>query len=339
MRIGYFRRTMRLEQHIHDLLLQHDCVSIPGFGGLVAQHFRAEINHGTNLFRPPSKRISYHKELVANSHLLLNKLSQEEKLSQAAASEAIASAVSSWQEELQTGNSVKLNTIGRFYLDKEGYICFNQSLESNFDLDSFGLDIFRANAIKRDAEIKETVTTAIVDNYKKSSKPFPFWRAAAVFTGIGALLTLGFFKSDMTIPTDLTANFNPLIFSRTIEEPVDEATSPEAAEEKTIHFEDVQLDEPVVEPVETPVAEPVITPENQRSQNVYEVVVGSFKDIRNAEDLLADLKNQGYQSTIIEDNSAFTKVSIEGFTNRKEAVQAMRAYKLSVHKGAWIYKR
>ena len=69
---------MRLEQYIHDLLLEHDCVSIPGFGGLVAQHFRAEVNHGTNLFRPPSKRISYHKELVANSHLLLNKLSREE---------------------------------------------------------------------------------------------------------------------------------------------------------------------------------------------------------------------------------------------------------------------
>lgn len=330
---------MRLEHHIYDLLVQHDCVSIPGFGGLVAQHFRAEINHGTHLFRPPSKRISYHKELVANSHLLLNKLIKDEKLTQAAASEAIANAISSWQKELQTGNSVKLKTIGRFYLDKEGHICFNQSLESNFDLDSFGLDIFRANAIKRDAEIKETVTTAIVDNYKKSNKPFPFWRAAAVFAGIGALLTLGFFKSDMTLPTDLTANFNPLIFSHTIEEPVEESTASEAAEEKTIHFEDAQQDEPVAETVETSEVEPVIATENQRIQNAYEVVVGSFKDLQNAEELLADLKNQGYQSTIIQDNSAFTKVSIEGFANRIEAVQAMRAYKLSVHKGAWIYAR
>ena len=329
---------MRLEQHIHDLLLQHDCVSIPGFGGLVTQHFRAEINHGTHLFRPPSKRISYHKELVANSHLLLNKLAKDEKLSQAAASEQIANAVATWQDELNNGHSVKLDSIGRFYLDKEGHVCFNQSLESNFDLDSFGLDIFRANAIKRDVEIKETVTAAIADSYVKSKKPFPFWRAAAVFTGIGALLTLGFFKSDVTLPTDLTANFNPLIFSRTIDTPAEEANQNERTEENTVHFEEVQVNEAAVTIEETPDV-PEVTPEPQRALKTYEVVVGSFKDISNAEDLISDLKTRGYQPTIIDDNSSFTKVSIEGFTNRMEAVQAMRAYKLSVHKGAWIYKR
>ena len=332
---------MRIDQYIHDLLLEHDCVSIPGFGGLVAQHFRAEINHGTNVFRPPSKRISYHKELVANSHLILNKVVKEERISPAKASEAIAAVTASWLQDLENGDSVKLNGIGRFYLDKEQHICFNQSLESNFDLESFGLDIFRATAIKRDAEIKEAVTTAIVDNYKKSNKRFPFWRAAAVFSGTGALLTLGFFKSDVSIPTDITANFNPLkIFETTAQTEAEEKGAADEAD-NTVHFEDVVVEDTplAIDPERTTPDDTDVAMEPAREVDSYEVVVGSFKDISNADDLLLDLRTRGYDPIIIKDNTAFTKVSIEGFSSRVEAVQAMRAYKLSVHKGAWIYKR
>lgn len=329
---------LAIDKYIHELLMEHDCVSIPGFGGMVTQRFRAEINPGTNLLRPPSKRISFHKELVANSHLLLNQLTANEKISQAKASEIIASTVAGWKNSLSAGDSVKLDGIGRFYLDKEGHVCFNQSLESNFDLDAFGLDIFRATAIKRDVEIKQAVTSAIVDNYKKSEQRFPFWRAAAVFAGIGLLLTVGFFKSDVSFPTNLKANFNPLVFSRTIKSsPAAEAvTKPEINREidrtpATINYQDVKVE------VASELVEPVI--KNETKQLPFQVIVGSFKDISNAEELIADLRAKGYKPSIIEDKTSFSKVSIEGFNSRNEAVSAMRAYKNSVNKGAWIYKR
>lgn len=336
-----------LAQYIHDLMLEHDCVSVPNFGGMVAQRFRAEINPGTNIMRPPSKRISYHKDLVANSHLILQKVMREKRLSETKASEQIAATVSLWKTQLQTGNSIKLDGVGRFYLDKEGAICFNQSLESNFDLDAFGLEMFRATAIKRDSDVKESVTVAIAESVKHTNQRFPFWRAAAVFVGIGALLAIGFFKSDFSVQDKLKASFNPLNYSRAIEVPVIkevvlpvEETSPmvETPAEKTLRFEDVVPETPAVKPQikkETPVA---IQP-NNTTQQPYQVIVGSFKESVNAQEMVHTLVAQGYPAQIVADNSGFAKVSIEGFSTRTEAVQAMRAYQLSVNKGAWIYSK
>jgi len=333
-----------LAKNIHELMLEHDCVSIPDFGGIVAQRFRAEINPGTNIMRPPSKRISFHKELVANSHLLLQKVAKENKLSQAKAIEQIAVEVAAWKAELTSGNSIKLNGVGRFYLDKSGSICFNQSLESNFDLDAFGLEMFRATAIKRDEEIKESVSVAIAESVKKTQQKVPFWRSAAVFAGIGALLTIAFFKTDFSVQDRFIANINPLHYSRALQIPVAQAKEIDAPEKEemapaTIQYEDVVVENDAV--IETT---PEIEPVTQhlvsgRELASFEVIVGSFKEVANAEEMLNSLTAKGYQPQIVHDNSGFAKVSIEGFSNRTEAVQAMRAYQLSVNKGAWIYSR
>ncbi len=332
-----------LAGYIHKLMLEHDCVSIPNFGGMVAQRFRAEINPGTNIMRPPSKRISYHKDLVANSHLLLQTVMENNGLTQAKASEQIAATVATWKAQLQSGNSIKLDGVGRFYLDKEGAICFNQSLESNFDLDAFGLELFRATAIRRDVELKESVTVAIAETVKNTSQRFPYWRAAAVFVGIGALLAIGFFKTDFSVQNTLKTSFNPLHYSRVIELPV-------AVEEVLLpKTEKPVAKAPTVVPEIEPLAEEIvaeIAPEKSPAVaeiasdlKPYHVIVGSFKEAVYATELLSSLQKQGYNPVLINENSGFSKVSIEGFTTRAEAVQAMRAYQLSAHKSAWIYTR
>lgn len=328
---------IRVERYLFDLLLEHDCVSIPDFGGLVAQRFRAEINSATHILRPPTKRISFHEGLTANASLLINALAEGEKISFDAAKEAIRRQVKSWHIELATGASIKLELIGRFYLDKQNNICFNQSLEANFDLDTFGLEIFRATTINRDSHVKEAVQTVLTERLRNEiKKPFPYWRAAAVFAGIGALLAVGFFKSEVNLNDKLMATFNPLHFSRAIEMPAaterklpapkETITYEEASQQ--ISNEDTKIEEPVV-PVET-LTTPVIKVQR------YQVIVGSFKDVYNAQDLISQLERVGYHPQIIPDGD-FTKVSIQGFNNRSSAVAALAEYKTKVNKGAWIY--
>ena len=327
---------IRLERYIFDLLLENDCVSIPGFGGLVAQRFRAEINPGTNIMRPPTKRISFHDGLTANADLLVDALVKGENISVEAANQAIEDQVKNWQIDLAAGDSIKLDLIGRFYLDKQGSICFNQSLEANFDLDTFGLDIFRANAINRDNQVKEAVQTAITERVRTEvNKPFPYWRAAAVFAGIGALLTVGFFKSEVNLNDKLMASFNPLHFSRAIVVPAKQLPAEtKPAEETTIQYNDVVVPAVADEKTNAPI-EDLITPVDQVAR--YQVIVGSFKDVINAQDLILRLQRMGYSPQIIEDGTTFTKVSIQGYTSRDEAISALKDYKAKVNKGAWIY--
>lgn len=334
---------IRLERYIFDLLLEHDCISIPGFGGLVAQRFRAEINPGTNIMRPPTKRISFHEGLTANANLLVSALAEGEKMNREAAADAIERQVKNWQIDLATGASIKLDLIGRFYLDKQNNICFNQSLEANFDLETFGLDIFRATSINRDTQVKEAVQTAITERVRKEvNKPFPYWRAAAVFAGIGALLTVGFFKSEVNLNDKLQATFNPLHFSRAIEMPVvsarEEVAPAEAAEQTITYEEAVKVPETPVIKEETSSVTPVESLiKSADAVKPYQVIVGSFKDVLNAQDLILRLQRMGYEPQVIEDRTSFTKVSIQGFTNRGEAVAALKEYKSKVNKGAWIY--
>jgi hypothetical protein len=339
---------IRIERHISDLLLENDCISIPGLGGLVAQYFRSEINPGTNILRPPSKRISFHEELTANSHLLITRISDSERISLAETNQLIEKTVKDWQLTLAEGDSIKLEGIGRFYQDKKGAVCFNQSLEANFNLDSFGLDMFRATAIQRDVQIKAAVTNAIHEHVSPKAKgegnrkAFPYWRAAAVFAGIGALLTVGFFKTEVNLNEEFMANFNPLHYSRAIEVPVvSEKTLPDVAnestekQEHTVQYEDVATD---IEPETSKTAnslEELITPAS--TVLPYQVIVGSFKDVANAQDLILRLQRMGYDPQIIDDSSSFSKVSIQGFENRSAAASALKSYKTRVNKGAWIY--
>lgn len=338
-----------IERIIFRLLLENDCVSIPEFGGLVAQRFRAEINYGTNIMRPPTKRISFHEGLAANGQLLINETAKAAKLSLEEAQDYILSTVKNWQLELAAGNSIKVDGIGRFYQDKNGAVCFNQSLESNFDLDAFGLDIFRANAIKREGAAPEAVKTAILNRIKKEqSSSFPYWQAAAVFTGIGALLTLGFMKTDINLNDKLKATFNPLHFSRSIEVPatvISERVVPVVVEEahETPIIATPTTDEKPTIPVQKPIAsaKPAAAPEviPQSSNLPYHVVVGSFNELINAAELIERLKQMGFQPEILDHDASFKKVSIQGFETRAEAARALNLYKGKVNKGAWIYTR
>jgi cell division septation protein DedD len=342
----YFGRMFRLERTIQDLLLVNDCVSIPNFGGLVAQRFRAEINYGTNIMRPPTKRISFHEGLAANSHLLVGEIAKSAKLSVEEATEFISKTVKNWQLELAAGNSVKVEGIGRFYQDKNGAICFNQSLESNFDLEAFGLDIFRANAIKRDAATPEAVQTAILNRIKKErSSSFPYWQAAAVFTGIGALLTVGFFKTDINLNDKFKATFNPMNYSRAIEmpTPVTIARKLPVVVETPVETKKEEVAPEVTTPkVEVkPIAEApkkaAVKTVEQTANLSYHVVVGSFNDMHNATELMASLQEMGYAPVLVDADASFKKVSIQGFATRAEAARALNLYKGKVNKGAWIY--
>jgi cell division septation protein DedD len=339
---------IRIERHIHNLLFEHDCISIPGLGGLVAQHFRSEINPGTNIMRPPSKRISFHEDLTANRNLLVTRISDEENISLAETNELIEKTVQNWQLSLAGGESIKLEGIGRFYQDKQGNICFNQSLEVNFNLNSFGLDMFRATAIQREVQITAAVSSALqqrVSHQKEQSgkKTLPYWRAAAVFAGVGILLTLGFYKTDIKLNDEFMAGFNPLHYSRGIEVPVvSEKTNPQVTTEEPKAAENtVQYQEALNQAIQTENAEPengfdelTNTPQTVLP---YQVIVGSFKEVSNARDLILRLQRLGYDPQIIEDNTSFSKVSIEGFDNRSAAAASLKNYKTRVNKGAWIY--
>ncbi len=62
---------IELARHIEILLLENDCVIVPGLGGFVAHHVPARLVPEENLFLPPTRIIGFNPQLKINDGVLV----------------------------------------------------------------------------------------------------------------------------------------------------------------------------------------------------------------------------------------------------------------------------
>ena len=67
---------MLIEQLIGDLLLRHNCVVVPSFGGFVAKQTVAVIDTANGVMLPPRKSLLFNKQLINNDGLLIAAFAQ-----------------------------------------------------------------------------------------------------------------------------------------------------------------------------------------------------------------------------------------------------------------------
>ena len=58
-----FALVIELDRHIEILLLDNDCVIVPGFGGFVAHHVEARYDKSDNSFLPPLRSLGFNPHL------------------------------------------------------------------------------------------------------------------------------------------------------------------------------------------------------------------------------------------------------------------------------------
>ena len=76
---------MKIETYISDLLYRHDCVIIPGLGGIITNYRSAQIHPVSHKLQPPSKSIRFNINLQEDDGLLANYVSSCEEISFASA--------------------------------------------------------------------------------------------------------------------------------------------------------------------------------------------------------------------------------------------------------------
>ena len=123
---------MKLGTYISELLFNHDCVVVANFGGFVCQEFNAHINEATQMFVPPSKKVSFQGALTDSNLLLERYISKKQGISFTAAQEIIATEVETWRTELKEGNHIKLEDVGRIYINNEKKVSFQSDINANF---------------------------------------------------------------------------------------------------------------------------------------------------------------------------------------------------------------
>lgn len=166
---------MNLDKSISELLYHYDCVIVPEFGGFVTNYKAAHLDKRLHLFHPPSKELSFNKNLVRNDGLLANYLSDFNDCTFEEANQFIKQSVEDYFAKLNNGERIEFKKVGIIYRDSDTNLRFQPIPGQNFLKDAFGLDeLFAAPVAK----------TVVQTEVKPAPKPQPAPKQAAEKTPV-----------------------------------------------------------------------------------------------------------------------------------------------------------
>ena len=102
---------IELAKHIEVLLLENDCVIVPGLGGFIAHYCSSKYNKETHEFCPPVRSIGFNPKLVMNDGLLVQSYMQ---------------AYNTDFPDATPQNKGCGRSIERKFIIQEGHVCLNQ---------------------------------------------------------------------------------------------------------------------------------------------------------------------------------------------------------------------
>ena len=369
---------MRLEFYITDLLFRHDYVIVPELGAFVAQSYPAELEPSTRMFRPGRKQLAFNSGMRRSDGLLIDYVSRTNAWSYERATQELKKAVRQWRNELAQGKKIRLEYIGQLYTE-DGNIQFLPSLESNYQLDSYGMGMFYVHPINA---LKSAPRSKAKKTQKKEEISFPDaakasswrqWRWAAVFIPV---LAAGSFvwtqKQEMRQLLSASDAWVASIVER--EEPMEDSLRyfegvqgfprksviPFNDRSSTASFVPVRSEQneetqlpPEVETPEPVKEEAVEAVKTVSAENPLEVMrtVQEVKKPNVYFIIVGSYKEEANKDKRILELQALGyeaevapgrgihRVSAAGFATRAEAQKALGGIKRSLHKGAWIYRR
>lgn len=115
---------IKLDRHIEILLLSHDCVIVPGFGGFMTHYVEAKFDTRDNVFLPPLRTLGFNQQLVLNDSLLAQSYVEAYDVSYPEALSLIAEEVDELRLQLKSRGSYEFNDLGILYYSSEDIYTF-----------------------------------------------------------------------------------------------------------------------------------------------------------------------------------------------------------------------
>jgi len=338
-----------IEQLIGNLLIQHNCVIVPSFGGFVAQKISAKIDFNSGKMLPPRKSLLFNRQLINNDGLLANELAKSNDVSFDSAIVDVNNKVSSWNNALNTGGRIELDRIGIIYRDAEQNLCFEQDRFFNLLLESFGLGqvnflteedvqvsqritlirelepVIVPEFVEKAEEIEETPVVIHPELKNPRSKTWRYIAAACflpvAFYSVWIPMKTSVLESGLISFTD----FNPFHTAEeatykqvTLEDvatPKEKASITESIESlpAEVQVYSYKYNDALFIPVQVSESNN-IEPSVPESNNSFDVdamnyIVGCFGEISNAENLVIKLKNSGLNARIFDVKDGLHRVS------------------------------
>lgn len=194
-----------LARHIEVLLLENDCVIVPGLGGFIAHNKAAEFKDSANVFCPPVRTIGFNPQLIINDGLLAQSYMQAYDTDFPDASRKIESVVSQIKDSLYKNGQAELENIGTLYYTMAGVYGFEPYQNAFFSPSLYGLGSFSISPLSELKPVKETAVEPRIiietvpsreeDSKEKAKQRHIIKRMAEHAVGIAAAVILFFVLS------------------------------------------------------------------------------------------------------------------------------------------------
>ena len=277
---------------------------------------------------------------------MANYVSSCESISFASAQSKIERFVFSIQNDLEHKKEARLPKIGILSVDINGIISFEPDLKVNYLPDAFGLEAIQSPAILRKSKGID-VSKQIYQGAKsiQAQKTSFNWKVAAVLIPLIGLSTYVSFQQEAL--SDKYANYaylNPfkekpaaVYVPRTME-----------VKEKTIELKETKITTTPKTVVETVKANtevkakktiPAPSVKTTLVSKPFHLVAGCFSSKLNANNLVAQLKTEGFEASVIGQNeNGLFRVAFQSYVSRELAVSEMKKLKDS-GKSTWLLKK
>ena len=304
---------MQLANAINTLLYTNDCVTVPEFGSFIINKFSSTYDENKGKFYPPSRRVSFNSKIKSNDGLIANFISEELGISYEDAVKKVHTEVVSWKKILNE-ESLVLKNIGELSYNADENIVFVPDLDSNHFLGSFGLPtIYYKKKLTSDYTYNES-TLKKYNDLKTNNSEFKVPEFIKYAAAMVLIISATFFFNN---------EYEKYSFQQKILlEQENRQRTIERVENAIFDFGSI----------------PAIELKVKLKSNKYHIIAGAFGVKSNADKLYKNLLTKGYNPTKLPLNDkGLIPISFDNFSDRKDAVVALRQLQASENKDAWIF--
>lgn len=347
---------IELAQHIEVLLLENDCVIVPGFGGFVAHYAPAMRVEEEGIFLPPTRTIGFNPQLKMNDGILVQSYMAVYDTNFSDATRMVEQEVEELIAVLHEEGKTDLGNIGEIrytIYNTYEFIPYDNKITTPY---LYGLDSFE---MKELVALRQSVATdKALPAYAKEKRNYEIRINRAYLRNAVAMVAavaLFFFMStpieNTYVASDNYAQLIPMeAFGKmgqrsVVFTPITARSSTAASAKGSPKKEDVTRKSPVkpvavkevkVRKADLKVAEkPAVRP--QKVEGSYHIIVASVGSLKDAEKMAVRLKEQGFAGAKALQGNGKIRVSIMSCSTRDEANTQLSKIRENVaYQNAWM---
>lgn len=160
-----------LAKHIEILLLNNDCVIVPGFGGFMTHHVDSVYVDEEGIFLPPSRTLGFNPQLHVNDSLLAQSYVEYLDISYPEALRCIEDDVYSLKQILSNEGRYELPDIGELSVNQEGNYVFTPCASGVLTPELYALNSFDMAKLASKKSVGAVEDFAVTEEKKVATQP------------------------------------------------------------------------------------------------------------------------------------------------------------------------